>query len=243
MGYGDDILVTGWARRFGGSVRLAWWSPVYLHSPCLRLDLKHGLPLKGWERRYGYVRHATRDRFVFRESFRARRGELFFSGMEVAEAARRAARVPRPFIVVEPNVKGTVSADNKDWGFANWQCLVDTLSVPLVQLGPKGVRELKHVYRVETPGFRDACAVLALAKGFIGTDGALHHAAAALGKAAVVIWGAFSDPAILGYPAHVNLYEPDPDGLGQRLPHPACRAAMDRITIDRVLAAAEQAFE
>ena len=63
-----------------------------------------------------------------------------------------------------------------------------------------------------------------------------------IGKPAVVIFGAFNRVENFGYEGHVNLEEPDPECLGQRQTHPACVAAMKRITVERVLEAMERAF-
>ncbi len=60
---------------------------------------------------------------------------------------------------------------------------------------------------VETPTFRNALAILSKAKLFVGTDGGLHHAAAALGIPSVVIWTGFSSPRHLGYDTHRNIHD------------------------------------
>ena len=45
------------------------------------------------------------------------------------------------------------------------------------------------------------------AKLFVGTDGGLHHAAAALGIPSVVIWTGFTSPRHLGYDTHRNIHD------------------------------------
>ena len=45
------------------------------------------------------------------------------------------------------------------------------------------------------------------AKLFVGTDGGLHHAAAALGIPSVVIWSGFTSPKHLGYDFHTNIHD------------------------------------
>ena len=52
-----------------------------------------------------------------------------------------------------------------------------------------------------------------------------------------VVFGAFNRPRMFGYAFHENIEEPDPECLGRRQTHPACIAAMERITVDRVLEA------
>jgi hypothetical protein len=66
----------------------------------------------------------------------------------------------------------------------------------------------------------------------------LHHAAAALGVPAVVIFGGFISPAVTGYAAHANIFTGDDLGCGNINPCPHCRAAMERISVDQVYGAA-----
>jgi ADP-heptose:LPS heptosyltransferase len=79
-------------------------------------------------------------------------------------------------------------------------------------------------------------AVLSLAKGFVGSDGGLHHAAAALNIPATVVWGGFASYKNLGYPDHINIHIEDentPCGEFSDCLH--CRAIMDSITPEMVI--------
>lgn len=134
------------------------------------------------------------------------------------------------FVVIEPNIKPRANP-NKDWGFARYQALVETLpDVRFVQLGdPSDARpRLAGVATVATPTIRHACAILARAAAYVGAEGALHHAAAALRRPAVVIFGGAVPPATLGYEDHVNLAADR--ACGSWLPCDHCRAAMAAIT-------------
>ena len=51
-----------------------------------------------------------------------------------------------------------------------------------------------------------ACAFIKNLDLFVGTEGGFHHAAAALDKKAVVIFGGFISPSITGYDFHSNIY-------------------------------------
>src|SRR5262249_3229320 len=85
--------------------------------------------------------------------------------------------------------------------------------------------------------FRDALCVLSLARLYIGPEGGLHHAAAALGVPAVVIFGGFNSPKATGYAWHSNIVAPgEPCGTVAYCLH--CRDAMKSITVERVLNAA-----
>jgi ADP-heptose:LPS heptosyltransferase len=94
------------------------------------------------------------------------------------------------------------------------------------------------VRRVETSSFRDACRLLSNADLFVGTDGGLHHAAAALGKRAVVVWGGLVSPKILGYDSHINLHS-GTHSCGSEGPCLHCRKALDWVTVDMVVSAIE----
>ncbi len=158
--------------------------------------------------------------------WRATPGELHLPAAETRA-------LPRECVVVEPHVKVGASP-NKDWGWARWRQLVALVDVQWVQLGPQGTRLLPGVRRIETGTFEAACAVLAKAAAAVLPEGGLHHAAAALGVPAVVIFGGYASPANTGHDAHRNLYESDGSPCGQRVACAHCAQAMAAITPERV---------
>lgn len=135
-------------------------------------------------------------------------------------------------IFIEPNTK--VPDSNKRWIWERWQELVNRGGT-FIQCGSTGTRRLRGVQFVETADLRMACAVLAVSKAYVGHEGAMHHAAAAFGVPAVVVFGGFISPAVTGYPTHRNLYTGGSElGCGARLPCQHCRDAMEQITVDDV---------
>lgn len=152
-------------------------------------------------------------------------GELFLTAAEIAFAAPHAGRV-----LIEPNTK--VPDSNKAWAWSRWQQLVDR-GGDFVQVGPAGARRLDGVLFVETPTFRLGCAVLAASRAFVGAEGGLHHASAALGVPAVVLFSEFVGTDITGYDTHRNLRHAGV-ACGARLPCAGCRASMEAITVDEV---------
>lgn len=150
--------------------------------------------------------------------------------------------VPQPShgrIYIEPNIKATAPV-NKNWGFANYQAVVDALGRPFVQCGP-GPR-LERVEYVDTRTFEGALDVLDGASAYIGPEGGLHHAAAALGVPSVVIFGGYISPAVTGYRTQTNLYAGgQPCGMRESCPH--CRAAMAAITPTQVCVALNTLLE
>lgn len=111
------------------------------------------------------------------------------------------------FVVVEPHLAST-SNPNKQWGWDRWQSLVDMRpDVNWVQLGPIGTKVLRGVRHVVTPGFREAVAVLSYARTAVLPEGALHHAAGALGKCVVVLYGGAVDEDAMGYDCHLPIVD------------------------------------
>ncbi len=231
VGWGDEIMAAGQARALqekdprkvavtdaSGRVRWhpAWQGNPRIATPCeadrgdvQRLTNGPGCrPYVDYGRMRGdFAQVYPRRPFTTRvldarlpwrfTDWRAEPGEIY-----VRRAPRRGETV-----VVEPHLKGGASA-NKQWGWARWQDLVSRVDVAWVQLGPPGTRLLDGVRHVSTATFLDACSVLSRARAAVLPEGGLHHAAAALGLRAVVIFGGRSSPVNLGYEGHVNLFDP-----------------------------------
>lgn len=193
-------------------------------------DIMRTVAQDGW-----YSTARTRERWIFNPAFRVRPGRI-----DVAPDLLQWAEVARGRVLVEPHIKGMASGDNKDWGWESWQELAARSPVPLLQCVPEGRATLDGIETVTTPTFDHAVACLAVSRGIVTTEGGLHHAAGALRKPAVVIFGAFNSPELFGYDFHANLASPDPECLGRRQSHPSCRRAMQRITVDDVLAAMDR---
>jgi len=162
-------------------------------------------------------------KIAFNYDFRVEPGEIFFHPSELRHDQK-------DFIYIEPNVKGTFSG-NKDWGFENWQKVVQALPYRFIQ--GKG-RRLEGVEQVGTNSFRDGCALLSNAALFVGTDGGLHHAAAALKVPSVVVWGGLAPPSVLGYASHTNLHN-GASACGSSAACEHCKKALAGITVEMVV--------
>jgi hypothetical protein len=141
----------------------------------------------------------------------------------------------RPYagkIVIEPNVKLGTGHSNKQWPHARYQAIADLYPGRMLQFGL--MRPLAGVEHVVTPSIRHAAAILAVATAYIGPEGGLHHLAAALDTPAVVIFGGFIAPEHTGYDSQHNIFT-GKRACGLRVDCPHCRAAMDAITVDRVV--------
>lgn len=242
MGIGDWIMATAEAKYFneqtGKKVVFAHsrtgipqWHPVFKNNP--RIE-KHPSPGNDYciVRNHGGARpyHLGYDgeRFRWNDKFKAEPGELYLT-----KAQKEVGEVGA--VLIEPNTKNYPFSRNKAWPWERWQELVKRLpKVPWVQLGPIDSKSLNGVKRVMTPGFMDALGWIHNSALVVTTDGAMHHAAAALGKPAVVLWGGLVPPKILGYDSHINLCHAT-SWCGLNRPCNHCREAMEAITVDEVI--------
>ena len=92
-----------------------------------------------------------------------------------------------------------------------------------------------NVINLHNVNFRKSCALLSNADLFIGIEGGMHHAAAALNKKAVVIFGGFIDPLVTGYGFHNNIYV-DIDGspCGSRVICQHCKDCIKKIDLSNL---------
>lgn len=206
------------------------WSEVFDGNPHLAREVTRDCVwVKAHPGKRPYIRYVEPGRMVWNESFRAEPGELYLTDEERDWP-------DRDFVYIEPNVKGDVYK-NKDWGFANWQKVVDAL--PGIKFVQGSGAVLARVLQRPTVSFRHACGLLSHARLFVGTDGGLHHAAAALGIGGVVVWGGLINPRITGYETHTNLCRAKGFcGMTGRCDH--CQAAMRAVTVEDVVRAIEE---
>lgn len=240
MGWGDELIATGQARlmqesdprpvavrgRDGGPR----WHPCWDGNPRISSD---GAGAQWLESRPGhrpYIAASTPERWTWRE-WECPRGEIYLTKQEAQFGRQYAGRV-----VIEPNLLAKASP-NKDWGFERYFDVVRSRPhVPWLQIGPPGTRWLPGVTHANTTSFRQAAAILANARAYVGPEGGLHHAAAAVGVPAVVIFGGYISPAQTGYRGHVNIFTGgEPCGMRVRCEH--CQKAMSAITPKMVIEA------
>ena len=242
MGLGDEIMVTGEARRLQaldprpvavsdgrGRGRFHWlWEGS---QRILRPEDARGKDcqwLVNGPGRRPYIDYVLtrKERWAY-TGWRVTVPELHVPPEAMAWAGRWADAV-----VIEPHIKPTASP-NKQWGWDRWQQLVRLCpDLPWVQPGARGARVLDGVERVETAEFWQAVALLAHARAAVLPEGALHHAAAAVGLSAVVLFGHLCSPANTGYDLHVNVTKGGP--CGWRVPCGHCARAWAELTPEAV---------
>lgn len=141
-------------------------------------------------------------------------------------------------VLIEPSIKDNANP-NKRW--TRWQEVVDALpKVAFVQCRPpsSAAPALRGVSVVETPTFLDALQWLARSRLYVGPEGGMHHAAAALGVPAVVVFGGSPSIEATGYEDHINFGVPDPCGRWEPCQH--CADAMRSITPERIVEAVKE---
>ena len=239
MGWGDELIVTGIARRmqeqdrrklrvvYEGRVRN--WCELWNGNPRIARPNERGNFRTLRARRDGlrpYMAAHSPRQWTWKQ-YAPPVGEIYFTDAERQFGARHSGR-----LIVEPNLKKTASP-NKDWGWSRWIALANLLharhGIRVTQLGPAGTRLLPGAEHVVTPSIRLAAAALATARAAVLTEGALHHVAAAVGTPAVVIYGGYISPAVTGYPHQIGFFTGGDLGCGMRVPCDHCRRAMAQI--------------
>jgi hypothetical protein len=121
-----------------------------------------------------------------------------------ADAALRDAGVEGPYLAIEPETNPEFFGELRAWPFERWQAVAGALRADgwrIVQLGLAGARLLDGAADLRgKTDFRAACAVLARARLFLGTESGLMHAARAVGADATIVWGGVTLPEFAAYP-------------------------------------------
>ena len=240
MGLGDWLMATAEAKHYNELHKLPvafkspktgkfFWSEVFRNNPRILKDPYPGQQFVAIQNSSGsrpYIKAITTEKIVYNMDFRAEPGELFLTEEE------KKTGIPG-CVLVEPHTKEKEFSRNKAWPWERWQKLVNEVNLPWVQCGSSEMKSLEGVRRVVTESFRESLGYLYNCSLVVTTDGALHHAAAALNKPAVVLWGGLAPYKTLGYDSHINIcHEEKFCGSLNTCPH--CRTAMEKITVEEV---------
>jgi len=222
-----------------GTVDRRWyWSPIFDNNPIIATPTEiRGRTKVDWIVNASgcrpYINYdvmekpiKTAPRFYYNEIGPLDPGEIYFTNDEKPQI------LTGRYIVIEPNIKENSVSPNKQWGIDKFQSVVNALPhVRFVQ--PKyGMPILDSVEPIETKSFRDACRLIRDSIGYLGNEGGLHHAAAAVCTPAIVIFGGYHSPKVTGYAEHINLSIGDPCGI--RAPCEHCKEVMESITVEMV---------
>ena len=238
MGLGDWLMASGDAKeanertgkkvKLGDGVRMSWDSQVFANNPRMASNSDTNVVwVKNYQGHRPYLKGTKNGRLLFNDDYKPIVGEIYFS----PEEQEAIDKIKDNYIIVEPNVKKVYAHTvNKAWH--GWEELFKH-DLPWLQLGDVSVD--RYTNWKETATFRDALKVLSKAKLFVGTDGGLHHAAAALGIPSVVIWTGFTSPRHLGYDTHRNIHDgSEPCGTYDSVCQ-HCLLKSKAITVEQVL--------
>jgi ADP-heptose:LPS heptosyltransferase len=244
MGIGDEIMAAGEARRayiaHGKRVEIldrhgrrrwhvAWDGLDYIARP-----EEAGSFASMWNGpgMRPYIAGKAEMRWTWDAAYRPAKAALELSADEKEFADRYRGR-----IIVEPHLKRGASP-NKEWGWVRWNKLAWLLQdkgYRITQLGVRGTALLDGADFIETPTWRHAAAVLSVARAAVLPEGGLHHAAAAVGCRAVVIFGGYVGKETTGYDMHVNIGASASEACGMRVPCDHCKEWMGSITPGHVM--------
>jgi hypothetical protein len=251
-GYGDELIGSALAKgahargkriAFGDGRRILWGphsGEIFKGNPNIAAPGSERDADVEWIRYHkGHRIYAIGcgTHWKWNKSFNAQPGEVFLDRAEIEFGEG----LGEGFVVIEPNVPWhKAQAQNKDWGLKKYQSVATELmkrGYDVVQFAV-GRDRLAGVRVVATQSFRHSLAVLRRAALAIVPEGGLHHAAAAVGVRAVVLFGGFIPPGATGYAMHVNLTGgARACGSITRCDH--CQMAMAAISIDDVLSHAD----
>ncbi len=238
MGFGDEIMVTGEAKRLQETDSRAvvildrhnrprsheLWrgNPRIVYSYKYKDEvqfLKNG----SYCRPYYDYKDYNKERWVY-TNWKCSPGEVYLTKGELKFGEKY-----KDYIIIEPHIKRNASP-NKSWGFDRTQQLVKILpQVRWAQLGPGHEALLEGVEIIITRDFRSACSVIRNARAYVGPEGGLHHAAAVFNIPGIVIFGGMTSPNNTGYDCHINLVsDDDMTPCGWRIPCDHCKEAMSK---------------
>jgi ADP-heptose:LPS heptosyltransferase len=260
MGFGDAIMASALARGLHTQGKLAaFFAPkedsrvikwtgycddIFAHNPNIarpgqeRQDNLIWFP--HYKKQFPYCTYdGSQRRWIWKMEFRAQPGEFFFDAQELA------LPVQKPFVVLEPNIAWQRQVNyNKDWGEGKYEklgkMLIDDGHTVVQFIHGNSRRRIAGAVQIPTPKFHQAAAIMANANLIIAPEGANHHAAAALGIPAVIVWGDWSPPETMGYAGQIKLTgNKATQACGNTFNCPHCRQAMNNISVDEVYQAAK----
>jgi len=244
MGIGDEIMATAEARYFnelyGKKVvfslngQVFYNEAVMKNNPRIEKEPRQGdkyVVIANGPGCRPYIAGGDSKRWYWNTDFQLEPGEIFLTPDEIESGIEAKGK-----ILIEPYVKETNWSKNKEW--PHWGKFIEmAMNLPLAQMTydhrPALVKEIK------TKTFRRALGYLYNCDMIITADGALHHAAAALGVPCITLWGGLITPDILGYDEQINLWH-GAKACGSKYECPHCKEAMAAIQPEEVIGAVHE---
>ena len=240
----------------------AFHSPIYENNPniadCRNLDNNkpiHIINFHELNRPYIDYEKTIPNNYVWK-NFKPIPGELYFSNQERKEAKiiisaakkfweENYKKKFRNIIFIETSstkindTQFSIKHKNKDWGIQNWTKLINKLKNDylIIQSSHNETKNIDGIFIPQKTDFRIACALLDEVDFYVGPEGGFGHVAAALNKKAVLYFGGWISPDVIGYDFHENLYYEDklsPCGVKLKLCE-HCSKAREKISVDLFL--------
>ena len=250
----------------------AYHSIIYENNPnianCNNLDYSkpiHIIDYHPGNRPYiNYEKTKKLNRYIWNNNFKPKAGQIFFSKEEKFKAnqifnsaknywkTKNKSNKFKAVIFLESSstklndIQFGLKQQNLSWGHENWQKLVNKISNTylIIQSCHKQTLKLDGVYVTDDLSFRLSSAVMNKCDLFLGAHGGFAHVAAALEKSAIIYFGGWAPPEILGYQTHKNIYfknDSSPCGMfSKKCIH--CEEARKKITPNLILKEIENLF-
>ena len=210
----------------------AFYSRVWDHNPniadCRNLSKDKPIHLIDYHsENRPYINHekSTTSKMIWNNKFKPVPGEIYFSDNEISYAKsivldakkfwfKNNEKNYRKIIFLETssikinNFQLSIKHQNKDWGYENWIHLVNKIKNDnlIIHSTHDETKIIEGIYSPKEMNFRTACAILKLSDLYIGPEGGFGHVAAALRKKAVLYFGGWISPDVIGYDFHENIY-------------------------------------
>ena len=246
--------------------RKANYSKVFYNNPNIsdprKLDknkIIHFVNHCNINRPYVNYKKTTDKTYVWNMNHRAIPGELYFDKQEINKAQNVIQEAIafwktlnsteyKGVIFIETSrsikMKHTLGLiNNRNLSFEKWEKIINILRKSYLIIQPTHSNSSIHnnIFSYDCD-FRTACAIMKYCNLFLGPEGGFPHAAAALGKPAVVIFGGWISPQVTGYDFHENIYidiNGSPCGIRDtECDH--CKECMSLIKTERIIKAVEK---
>jgi hypothetical protein len=226
-GIGDDLLCTTVARELKkrGAERIVMFSrrpELFQFNPDIDATYNWGADafgrLQHWGAKATHPCYFSYDSQTDRDTYP---DKIIVS---MCRAAKVTGKIQlRPYLHLTPHEKakgrlfdsqvviqsaGKGDLPTKDWFPDRYQVVADTLGAraKIIQLGLAGDPPIRNAVDLRgKTSLREAAAILAHAKVFVGQVGFLMHLARAVECRSVIVYGGREDPAITGYIANENI--------------------------------------
>ena len=211
----------------------AYKSPIFKHNPRIVVLGTQGAHYFNWNKlknkgafyqKKGYKEWGRKyGNWIYQPYFPVA-GSIYFRQFELDGAKKELeSRNIDKFIYLNPMIKEPNQC-NKQWGINNYNKLIEISddSLKFVTCIPVSSDDkLNKLYseisdnlssdiiQIKTKNVREALSILSHADLYVGNEGGMHHAAAALNLAGIVIRGHCVHPSITGYDIHTNYFYED----------------------------------